>query len=340
MRRVWPWAWVGLAPATTILLLPFQRHLELGAVLLLHLLAVVAVGVLATPQAAALAAVIAVGLVNWYFTVPYHSLRIAHAETLVDLLAFLIVALTTGRLVRQRRHLEAHAERVEEEREQAVELDRSRAALLSALGHDLRTPISTIKATTSGILAKDVSWSPEDITDAMHLVDDEADRLADLLTNLLDQSRIEAGANIANSTPVEVAELVMAKRLPRVPRQYSLPRDLPMVVADPGLMERVVHNLLINAQRHGGTGTDVLISAERADDRVLIHFDDNGRGMDDVRLDTVFDPYRTAGDRSRGGTGLGLAIVRGFVTAMGGSVEAAHSPRGGLRITIGLQVAK
>ena len=340
MRSFWRWAWVGLVPATTLVLLPFVQHLELGAVLLLHLLAVVAVGVMSTPQAAAVAAVLAVGLVNWYFTVPYHSLRIAHAGTILDLTVFLVVALTTGRLVRQRRHLEAHAERVEEEREHAVELDRSRAALLSALGHDLRTPISTIKATTSGILAKDVSWTADDITDALHLVDEETDRLADLLTNLLDQSRLEAGANIANNTPVEVSELVMAKRLPRVPRQYALPADLPMVVADPGLMERVVHNILINAQRHGGSGADVHISAQRSGERVLLHFDDNGKGLDDVRLQTIFDPYRAAGDRSRGGTGLGLAIVRGFVTAMGGSVEASHSPRGGLRITIALQVAE
>ncbi len=333
------WSWLLLVPAATAVMLPLRAHLDLGTVLLVHLMTVVLVAVLGTVTAAGVAAVIAVSLVNWFFTEPYHSLRIANPATVVDLTAFMVVALTTALVVRRSRALAARAEHERTEREQVVEIDRSRATLLAALGHDLRAPISTIKATASGVLAKDVVWSADDMSDAWHLVDEEADRLADLLSNLLAQARLEAGAPIAQPVAVEVADLMRSKRLPRVPRQYRLPTDLPMVVADPGLMEQAVHNVLVNAQRHGGVNTDVLITAERDGERVLIHLDDNGRGIADDQLDTLFEPYRTAGDRSRGGTGLGLAIVRGFVEAMGGTVSAARSPRGGLRITIALRVA-
>lgn len=339
MRLTWRWAWLGLVPLCTLLLLPFRSSLELGTILLLHLMAVVVVAVLSTVDAAALAAVLAVSLVNWFFTRPYHSLRIENARTVVDLTAFMVVALTTSLLVRRSRHSEARAERIAEEREQVVEIDRARSALLAALGHDLRAPISTIKATASGVLAKDVAWSADDVADAWHLVEEEADRLADLLSNLLDQARLEAGTPIAKTTHVEVADLMRSKRLPHIPRQYRLPRDLPMVIADPGLMERVVYNVLANAQRHGGADADVLITAERVDDRVIIYLDDNGRGISDSRLATIFDPYQSAGDRSPGGSGLGLAIVKGFVEAMGGTVQAMHSTRGGLRLAISLRVA-
>ena len=333
------WSWLLLVPAATLAMLPLRAHVDLGTVLLAHLMAVVLVAVLGTVTAAGVAAVIAVSLVNWFFTEPYHSLRIANAATVVDLTAFMVVALTAALVVRRSRVLAARAEHERTEREQVIEIDRSRATLLAALGHDLRSPISTIKATASGVLAKDVVWSADDMSDAWHLVDEEADRLADLLSNLLAQARLEAGAPIAQAVAVEVADLMRSKHLPRVPRQYRLPTDLPMVIADPGLMEQAVHNVLVNAQRHGGAHTDVLITAERDGDRVLIHLDDNGRGVGEEQLDALFEPYRTAGDRSRGGTGLGLAIVRGFVEAMGGTVSAARSPRGGLRITIALRVA-
>ena len=333
------WLSLLLVPLATLALLPFRTSLDLGTVLLIHLMAVVLVAVLGTVVAAGVAAFLAVSFVNWFFTVPLHSLRIDSAATVVDLTVFMVVALTTALVVRRSRVYAARAEHERTEREQVVEIDRSRAALLAALGHDLRAPISTIKATASGVLAKDVVWSAEDVSDAWHLVDEEADRLADLLSNLLAQARLEVGAPIAQPIAVEVADLMRSKRLPRVPRQYALPTDLPMVVADPGLMEQAMYNVLVNAQRHGGTDVDVLITAERDGDRVLVHLDDNGRGLPEERLATLFEPYQTAGDRSRGGTGLGLAIVRGFVEAMGGTVSAARSPRGGLRITIALRVA-
>ncbi len=333
------WAWITIVPCATAAMLPFREHLELGTILLLHLLVVVLVSVLAADGAAVIAAVLAVALVNWFFTRPYHSLRIEHSATIVDLTAFLVVALTTSRLVRISQRHEQRAESISVERERAVEIDRSRAALLSALGHDLRTPISAIKASTSGILAKDVSWTLEDVTDAVHLVDEEADRLSDLLSNLLDQSRLEAGMTIAQVEPVEVSEILRAKRLPRGPWKYAFDPNLPMVLADPGLMERVIHNVLTNAQRHGGPDVEVLISAHCEGETVVIEIDDNGKGVDEQRMPTLFDPYRSSGDRARGGTGLGLAIVKGFTEAMGGTVSAAPSVRGGLHIAITLKVA-
>ena len=339
MRIDLRYAWIAIVPCATVAMLPFRGHLELGTILLLHLLVVVLVSVIVAEGAAAIAAVLAVALVNWYFTEPFHSLRIEHSATIVDLSVFLVVALTTSRLVRISRAHEQRVESISVEREQAMELDRSRAALLAALGHDLRTPLAAIKASTSGILAADVTWSTDDIYEALRLIDEGTDRLSDLLSNLLDQSRLEAGTTIAKTMPIEISELLSSKRLPRVPWNLATQSELPMVMADPGLMERVVHNILLNAQRHGGPGVDVQVSVESHGSAVAIHFDDNGKGVDPLRLETLFDAYRSAGDRTRGGTGLGLAIVKGFTEAMGGSVNAAMSPRGGLRITVELQAA-
>ena len=334
----WRGLLVAFVPLMTLALFPFRGHLELGTILLLHLLAVVLVAVLSTVEVAVSAAVVAVGLVNWVFTKPYGSLQIANPRTVIDLAAFLVVATTLALLVRRSRRSEAHAERVEVERAQVEEIDRSRTALLAAIGHDLRTPISTIKATASGVLATDVDWSEQELAEAWALVDDESDRLADLLTNLLDKARIEAGSQIVKAAQVEVADLVRGKRWPGVRVQIELPSDLPLVIADPGLMERVLHNVLANVQRHGGAEVDAVVTAKRDGDMVEIRIDDNGKGVSEDRLPGIFQPFQVAGDRTRGGTGLGMAIVKAFVEAMGGTVSASASPRGGLRVAIRLRV--
>lgn len=335
-RRAW---WVLLVPAVALGLLPLRPHLELGTVLLIHLMAVVVVAVLGTPSTAVVAAVVAVSLVNWFYTEPYGSLQIANARTVVDLTAFLLVALTCALLMRRSRRSEAHAERVEVERAQVEEIDRSRAALLAAIGHDLRTPISTIKATSTGVLASDVDWTPADLHDAWALVDEEADRLADLLSNLLDKARLEAGAQVVRPVAVEVADLMRGRRVAGVRLSVDLPADLPLVLADVGLMERVMHNLMANVQRHAGSGADVALTARRDGAWVVLDLDDNGRGVPEERLEAIFQPFAVAGDRTKGGSGLGMAIARAFVEAMGGSIAASASPRGGLRITIRLAVA-
>ena len=339
MRLNWRWALVLLVPAVTLALLPFRAHLELGTVLLVHLLGVVFVAVFGTVEIAGFSAVVAVSLVNWVFTRPYGSLQIANPRTVVDLTVFLVVALALALLVRRSRRSEAHAELVEEERAQVEEIDRSRTALLAAIGHDLRTPIATIKATATGVLASDVEWTPADLGDAWALIDEEADRLADLLTNLLDKARIEAGSQIVKLTEIEVADLMRSHRVAGVRVHLDIPGDLPLVLADPGLMERVMHNVIANVQRHGGPEADVLISAHRDEDVVVIDIDDNGIGVAEERLPGIFQPFQVAGDRLRGGTGLGMAIVKAFVEAMGGAVLAARSPRGGLRVTFRLPVA-
>lgn len=335
-RRTW---WVLLVPAVTSALLQVRAHLELGTVLLIHLMAVVVVAVLGTPATAVAAAVVAVSLVNWFFTEPYGSLQIANARTVVDLTAFLLVALTCALLMRRSRRSEAHAERVEVARAQVEEIDRSRAALLAAIGHDLRTPISTIKATASGVLASDVEWTESDLHDAWALVDEETDRLADLLTNLLDKARLEAGVEIVRPAAIEIADLLRGHRVPGVPVRIDASPDLPLVLADAGLMERVLHNLIANVQRHGGPGADVVLTARREDDFVVLDVDDNGRGVPEERLERIFQPFGVAGDRSRGGSGLGMAIAKAFVEAMGGTVTARRSARGGLRVSIRLVVA-
>ncbi|WP_179797366.1 sensor histidine kinase [Actinomycetospora corticicola] len=220
-----------------------------------------------------------------------------------------------------------------------------RTALLSAVGHDLRTPLSAIKAAVSSLRDPDLALDPADAEELLATVEESGDRLVALVDNLLDSSRLATGAVTPHRTTVGVAEIVDAAvaALPtaevrdRVEIAPPVPGESDEVVADPGLAERIVANLVDNAVRHGGGGPVSLRTSAHAD-RVELRVVDRGPGM--ARDAELFTAFQHLGDHDShgapGGLGLGLHVARGFARAMGGTLDPEETPGGGLTMVLSL----
>ena len=236
---------------------------------------------------------------------------------------------------------QAMAKEASQARELA-EVDRLRAALLAAVGHDLRTPLAAVKAAVTTLRQPDVDLGDADRDALLATVEDSADRLADLVANLLDLSRLQAGALRLELLPVPVDEVVARALLERQlgAVHNDVADDLPLVLADAGLLERVVANLADNAHRHAA-GSAIEISAEVTKSTVVISVIDHGAGIDESDWDRVFVPFQRLDDRrTDSGVGLGLAIARGFTDAMGGSLHPARTSGGGLTMIVTLPRAQ
>lgn len=227
--------------------------------------------------------------------------------------------------------------------EQLAATDRVRAALLAAVSHDLRTPTAGIKAAVSTLRQRDVAWTEEEQEELLATIEDSTDRLTTLITNLLAMGRIQAGAVSVHPTSVPVDEVVGRAILATGTHdvEVDVPEDLPFVVADPGLLERVIANLITNAVRYSPAGAVPTVRASTPEvDRVRIDVVDHGPGVARSQWDEMFVPFQRLGDRdTRSGVGLGLAIARGFADAMDAVLTPAPTPGGGLTMTLSLPVA-
>ena len=214
--------------------------------------------------------------------------------------------------------------------------DELRSALLAAVSHDLRTPLASIKASVTSLLADDVDWPAEAIVEFCRTIDEETDRLTTLVTNLLDMSRLQAGALSLHRRPVGVEEIVLAALSSLGDRAHgdlvelSVAETLPRVDADPALLERVLANLIDNALSWSPPGVPVRVEAGGVGGAVHVRVVDRGPGIPPAERDRVFLPFQRLGDRSSGaGVGLGLAVARGFTVAMGGELMVEDTPGGG-----------
>jgi two-component system, OmpR family, sensor histidine kinase KdpD len=222
-------------------------------------------------------------------------------------------------------------------------VDRQRTALLAAVGHDLRTPLAAIKASASTLRQTDVTWSDDERDQLLETIEDAADRLDSVVANLLDASRLQAGAVSVQALPVSLDEMVsvavlaVAGASERV--TADVPEDLPLVSADPGLLERVLVNLLDNALRYGHDGGTVEVHAVAGDKSAKLEIVDHGPGVAVEQRDRLFEPFQQLGDSGGGGVGLGLWVARGFVEAMDGAMVADQTSGGGLTMRIRLPLA-
>ncbi|WP_256041466.1 ATP-binding protein [Cryobacterium sp. SO1] len=225
-----------------------------------------------------------------------------------------------------------------------AEADRMRSALLAAVGHDLRRPLAAATTAISGLRATDITLPESDRTELLDTAGESLDTLASLVTNLLDVSRLQAGALAVALGPVDLADVVLPAldELGLGPDtvQLDLPGDLAPVLADPGLLQRAVVNLLSNAIRFSPAGTPARVSASRFADTLQLRIMDQGPGIPAGRRDEVFVPFQRLGDTDNStGLGLGLALSKGFVEGMGGSLDADDTPGGGLTMVISLPAA-
>ncbi len=220
-----------------------------------------------------------------------------------------------------------------------------RTAILSAVSHDLRTPLSGIKASVTSLLQEDVEWTPEARHEFLLTIDEESDRLNDLVGNLLDMSRLQTGALDVSLSAVGVDEVIPAALASIGARAAEVDVDVdethPRVLADPGLLERALANVIVNALNHSPPGERVRVVAGAAGDAVDVRVVDRGPGVPPGDRETVFLPFQRLGDTGGGdGVGLGLAVAKGFVEAIGGDVEIEDTPGGGLTMVFRLKAAQ
>ena len=239
-----------------------------------------------------------------------------------------------------------HIDELTAEASEAVELERAndlRVAILSAVSHDLRTPLAGIKASVTSLLDDEIDWPVSERDAFLATIDEETDRLDGLVGNLLDMSRLQTGALQIDASAIGLDEIVPAALRSLGSRADAVEVDvaetLPRVHADPGLLERAIANVVANALAHGG-GAPVRVVAGSAGDRVDLRVVDRGPGVTRDQHEGMFVPFQRLGD-SAGveGVGLGLAVARGFVEAMGGVVEVEDTPGGGLTLIFRLEAA-
>ena len=241
-----------------------------------------------------------------------------------------------------------HLGELEAEAEEADALSATnelRAALLAAVSHDLRTPISAIKASVTSLLQRDVTWTDEDRDELLRTIDEETDRLNTLVGNLLDMSRLQAGALEISPVSVGLDEVLPAALhslgVPDGSVRLDVPETLPRVLADRGLLERALANVISNAVRFSPPGSPPRVLAGVVDGVVDVRVVDRGPGVPTAERDRLFKPFQRLGDTGQSeGVGLGLAVAKGFLEAMGGEIEADDTPGGGLTIVARLRAAE
>ena len=230
--------------------------------------------------------------------------------------------------------------------EAIAQADELRRSLLSAVSHDLRTPLAAAKAAVSSLRSNDVDFSAEDIAELLATIEESIDQLTALVGNLLDSSRLAAGVlkpelrRVYLEETVQRALLGISRGATGFRRQgvdrVKVEVGDAVVMADSGLLERVLANLIDNALRYA-PDSPVRVSAGQVGDRVLIAVIDEGPGIPRGSEEQLFAPFQRVGDRDTStGVGLGLSVARGFVEAMGGTITATDTPGGGLTIEIDL----
>jgi two-component system sensor histidine kinase KdpD len=242
--------------------------------------------------------------------------------------------------------LALHQHRLMEEAEQArplAEADRMRTALLTAVSHDLRSPLSSAKAAVESLRTGEVTWAEVEREELLATADESLDRLDRLVANLLDMSRLQGGVLDVAAQPVSVEEVVPSAIDDLGPAGSAvgvqIPDGLPDVIADPSLLERVLVNLMSNAVRYGSPKGPTLVTASSHADHVEVRVIDRGPGIPRADRDRVFLPFQRLGDRDNDtGVGLGLALSRGLIEAMGGSLQPEETPGGGLTMIVTLSV--
>ena len=305
-----------------------------------------------------LGAVLAAAMLNLAFTPPHWTLRVGNGDDTIALITFGLVAATVGAVVArvtdlrhdaERRAVEAdiaareryELERAAEAAQAAAELSRTRAGLLSAVSHNLRTPLAAIQASSSALLSASDTITDDERRELTEAVHDESMRLANLVAKLLDLGRIRAGGLDLAPEPVDVEGLLQAAVHRLAPllgdRKVTIDvaADLDEVALDPMAFDQVLTNLLENALRYTPPGSPIEIVAAQSRGVVEFRLIDHGPGVPVEEQNKVFDEFYRAGARHESeGTGLGLAIAKAIVLAHRGRIWVEDTDGGGATFVI------
>jgi two-component system, OmpR family, sensor histidine kinase KdpD len=224
----------------------------------------------------------------------------------------------------------------------AREADRGRTALLATISHDLRAPLAAAQAAVSGLRSHNIRLTSDDRDELLAAAAESLDLLGSLVENLLDASRLQAGALAVFPSPADLGEIVAASLHGAGPQARTVKADIPSglreVMADSAILERVIVNLVGNALRY--STAPPLLTARAVGDWVELRVIDHGPGIPETDRKRMFLPFQRFGDQSsRVNVGLGLVVSRGLAETMGGSVHPEETPGGGLTMVVSLPAA-
>ncbi|HQQ97554.1 MAG TPA: ATP-binding protein [Cyclobacteriaceae bacterium] len=283
-----------------------------------------------------LAALLSALLWDFLFIPPRFTFTVGGTEDQLLLLTYFMVALIHAVLT-HKIHQAQEEGRKKEAKANAV---RFYSTLLNSLSHELRTPITTIIGAADNLQSKGGHITESDKSVLLNEVSVAAARLNQQVENLLNMSRLESGVFTVKRDWVDVRELIYhaIQRFEPTINKYRVsvhvPESLPLFKLDFGLMDQILHNLIGNVIQHTPEGTDLIITADCEEERLIIVLSDTGPGFPVADVDRVFEKfYRVEGSRP-GGTGLGLSIVRGFAEAHGGMVNLRNLPLSGAEFRI------
>jgi K+-sensing histidine kinase KdpD len=358
--------------AVTALQIPFRDHINATTVALAFLLDVLFVALFWGSGPALVASVVGVLCFNFFFLPPLYTLSIAHSENWIALFAFFTTALAVGQLSAREKRRAEEAERGEHEIErlykelrnaferasQAEALkqsERLKSALLDAVTHDLRTPLTSIKASITTLIdearAPEFALDKESRWEMLQVIDEESDRLNRFISGLIELARIDAGELQLRRQWGAIDEIVSAALARAQPLtkdhvvEVKTPEELPAVRVDERAVSEVVYTLVDNAAKYSAAGTSIKISASTAGSMVQMAVEDEGEGVPVGSRERVFDKFFRAtrdGDVSTqrpSGTGMGLAIAKGIVEAHGGRIWIETPANGhGTRVVFTLPI--
>jgi K+-sensing histidine kinase KdpD len=357
--------------AVTAILIPFRANINSTTTALAYLLAVLFVALFWGSGPALLASVVGVLCFNFFFLPPLYTLDIAHAENWIALFAFFTTALVVGQLSARVKRRAEEAERSENEidrlykelrtaferasqAEALKQSERLKSALLDAVTHDLRTPLTSIKASITTLL--DETRAPEFVLDKesrlemLQVIDEESDRLNRFISGLIDLARIDAGELHLRpqwGTIDEIVSTALARAQPLTQDhevEVRIDEELPAVRVDERAVSEVVYTLVDNAAKYSPAGTKIKISAGVSNGMVKMAVEDQGEGVPLDLRERVFDKFFRAtrdGDVSTrpSGTGMGLAIAKGIVEAHEGKIWIESATDGhGTRVVFTLPI--
>lgn len=327
--------------AITAALEPFHFQISVTTVALTLLMVVLFVATFWGSRPAFVASILGMLCFNYFFLPPFGTLAITDPENWIALGAFLVTALTTGQLSSRAKRRAEEAERLYRELQKAFEkasqaeaLRRSeklKSALLDAVTHDLRTPLTSIKASVTMLIEEleqdsiHLTLEREGRSELLEVINEETDRLNDFVQSMVELARLEAGEFQLRKMRIDIEEII-ANALQRAERlltkhrtKVEIETNLPPVPVDSKAIAEVVYNLLDNAAKYSPEHSVIKIQAKRTNNKIRLFVEDEGKGIAAAEREKVFQKFYQA-DKTAKGFGMGLAIVQGIVEAHDGKI--------------------
>ncbi|MDP2924355.1 MAG: ATP-binding protein [Candidatus Omnitrophota bacterium] len=323
---------VGLVFVMTFFGELVKRSLEPTNLVMFYLLAVVIAAIRWGQGPAIVTAILSVLSFDFFLVPPYLTLGVADIQYLFTFIAFLIVGVVVSTLAsKTREHLIQR------------QTEKLQTALLNSISHDLRTPLASITGSLSALIDRDCNLDDATRKELLGTAFQESERLNRLVGNLLDMTRMEAGALKISRKPCELRDLLGASleqlkdRIGSRDIRIDIPRDFPDVSIDFSFMMKVFFNLIDNALKYSPQNTSIDIKVSLSQDTVRIEIKDQGVGIPQEDLKRIFDKfYRVQRPHQIKGTGLGLSICKGIVDAHDGQITAINNPDRGATFIINI----